>query len=365
MADESGKSLNIGALTVGVTGLVTVVGGLSLTGDAGRVIRDEPEAIGVALALVLVGAVFLAGAGLTATKGITENVLSVLGLELILGGLLVGALTAADTAGRREAPAISAKLVDFGHRLTGKVTAANMGSDGRLVVFVDGLNWGNKKFTHTPLERAYIGADGDGKVDMPIDTRIAAGRFDAVAVSGWTTEAKRSTEHDLDKPASTAGEPCGARARGCVIIPLAPVPKRPRVTASWSGKGSEADRLDVHVVAPNTPSSYYRDNGGAEQRRVALVVKGRTGSGPVRIYAAALPPAAHGRVDVTIHVPVPPGLDEVCVGAAVIAEGLPLPTIPCTAGDDINTTDGTLVELARPKPTPTPTPTPPPKAKAP
>jgi hypothetical protein len=55
MSDGSGK-LNLAALGVAATGLVTVLGGLSATGEVGRVLRNDPQPLAWALCAVLVGA---------------------------------------------------------------------------------------------------------------------------------------------------------------------------------------------------------------------------------------------------------------------------------------------------------------------
>jgi hypothetical protein len=131
--------LEPGALILGVAALFTVLGSFTLTGTVGRVMRNEPGDFRVAIVLLLVGAAVFAAAALPFTKGIVQSTLSVMGIGLTAAGLASGLATALGTADDSERPAISAALSDDGLQLKGKVTAANLSSDTRLVLIVDGL----------------------------------------------------------------------------------------------------------------------------------------------------------------------------------------------------------------------------------
>jgi hypothetical protein len=363
MADDAtgapGK-LNLAALGVAATGLITVLGGLSLTGTVGRVLRNNPEEIAWALGAVLVGAALLAAAGLPATGKPVEVVFSLIGLELTLAGLVIAGVTGVKSAGNGERPAITAQLVAEGTRVKGKMVAGNLSSDDRFVALVTGVSMSadGKRESSVPLERADIGPDGDGKVDFSFDTRIPAGRYTEVRVAGWsindTTEAAADDEPDSGQtptPADTACDQGEARPQfalkrklagtGCVSLPLGRTPLTPRVEAHWIGTNSDTQRLAINVATDGAPD--------AQAMRVALVVKRKRTNGKYfRLYRAVLMPNGSGKLANKVEVPVPPGARRVCVGAAFVSNK-DFPSFPCTGSTkELENPEQTVIHLRQP-----------------
>jgi hypothetical protein len=119
---QGGSRLNLTALGVGAAALTTVIASLSTTGSIGRVIRNDPDTLAVALLLVLVGAGALAAAGLPLTSGLAETMLSVLGLVLTLTGLVIGAIVGVTTAREHpERPSLTAEYSQADRHLKGTV----------------------------------------------------------------------------------------------------------------------------------------------------------------------------------------------------------------------------------------------------
>src|SRR3954451_8962045 len=237
MADAdapTGGGLNLGALAVAATGLFTVLGGISLTGNVGRVVRSDPDAVVVGVVLVLVGAAFLAAAGLPATGNFMEGVLTALGLELPLAGLLVGLIAGISSAGNGARPAVTAKLSADGTRITGSAAADNLESDGQLAVAIHGWT-GDGPNAATNIERAYVGPDSDGKAKLPFDVRIPARGFDSVTV----TASARG-----DRAPCAQGDVAESRT-ACVTITLPKAASVPTLQTSWRGNGATASRLEV------------------------------------------------------------------------------------------------------------------------
>src|SRR4051794_38868103 len=123
--EDKPSSLNPAALTLGVVTLLGVLSTITLTGTIGRVFRNHPDELQVGLALLLIGAAFLAVAGLPATDGFWEKVCSLTGVVLTLVGLLVGVWAGATSVADVERPTVSAQLVDDGLELKGRVTAGD------------------------------------------------------------------------------------------------------------------------------------------------------------------------------------------------------------------------------------------------
>jgi hypothetical protein len=358
MADTVGAGkVNLAALGVGAGGLATVLGGLSLTGITGRVMRNDPEAIAVGLVLVLIGATLLGAAGLPATGKPVEVIFSLIGLELTMAGLIVVGVTAVGTAGQGERPLISVKLEDNGRRVTGKVTAGNLDSSARFTVIVDGIT---KTSDHKPmpitLSRADIGPDGEGKVDLPIDMRVPAGRFDEVRVAGWSVD-PHAGESDEEPPRNTPcdegatrpqyGDKPALSGTGCVSLPLPPVAVAPNVEAHWIGSKTESQRVEVRVTADNAAAALSVADG--KDTRVAVVVKRRRAKGHLRFYRAMFTPDGNGKVDVKFQLPVVPGAKRVCVGAAFVERGS-FPSFRCKGTvEDFKQNGQAVVQLRQPK----------------
>jgi hypothetical protein len=364
MADESATGapgkLNLAALGVAATGLVTVLGGLSLTGTVGRVLRNNPEEIAWALSAVLVGAALLAAAGLPATGKPVEVVFSLIGLELTLAGLVIAGVTGVKSAGNGERPAISAQLVAEGTRVKGRIVAGNLSSDDRFVALVSGISMppNSKEESSVPLQRADIGPDGDGKVDFSFDTRIPAGRYTEVRIAGWsindTTQGSADAEPDssqMPTPADTACDKGETRPRfalkrklagtGCVSLPLALTPLAPRVEAHWIGTKTDTQRLAINLATNGAPD--------AQDTRVALVVKRKQADGKYfRLYRAVLVPDGSGKLANKVEVPVPPGARRVCVGAAFVSNKA-FPSFPCTGStSELKNPQQTVIHLRQP-----------------
>jgi hypothetical protein len=120
---------------------------------------------------------------------------------------------------------------------------------------------------HT-LQQTYVGPDGDGKFDVPVDARIPAGRFDAVGIRSWTEKdpksggiqdaRERPCENYPRKVSYLSSPTQRSRVReagtGCLILPLPQIPASPRLSLTWSGEGKSSDRLVVGVATDNAPT---------------------------------------------------------------------------------------------------------------
>lgn len=108
-----------------------------------------------------------------------------------------------DNADAESRPAITASFNEDRSRLTGRVTASNLTTGDRLALKVDlaTLKEGRTIDDLHPfdpdgsvsLERAYIGPDGDGKVDREISLWIPpGGDYTHLTIKAFTDERTRS-----------------------------------------------------------------------------------------------------------------------------------------------------------------------------
>lgn len=366
-ADAGGGRLNLTALGVGAAGLTAVIAGLSTTGTMGRVIRNDPDALAIALVLVIAGAAAFAAAGLPLTHGFGEVVFSVLGLELTLAGLVIGAITGVRTAGEHpEQPTITASFPSAGMHLTGTAKAGDLTVDRRVVVLVEGLRVtsNGERYQPTTLLQTYAGPDGEGSVSVALDLHVPAGRFDAVGINSWTEHvptpggkeddaaATNDRSCNYDRRVSAAPSERAKTKIGCLVLPVSPVPRRPRLVLSWPGEGPASDRVEVRVAARNSPVPLFaaeiacsaldlkvegKKEPRCQQRHergagVALVVLGDPPRKGRVLYRTILQPNRDGYLNETIQVLLPPKVRIVCAAAKFVRDdgGYPSPLCPAT-----------------------------------
>jgi hypothetical protein len=225
---DDSKKASLGAMAAAAAALVSGVGALTLTGALGRVQRNNGLLFGIGLLLVVLGAAaWVVGALISPearplkrwkmTIGIGPGLQGV-GVVASLIGLVVALLAAVATANDTEQPSVKLTLADDGKTATGVATVANLSSQDRLTVNVDGLTrQGSDRYAEANLFQGYVGPDSDGKATIEAKVPLPPDRFDALGIRAWT-----------------AGKPddCGAyptdqadpeSGTGCIILQLTPV----------------------------------------------------------------------------------------------------------------------------------------------
>lgn len=209
----------------GVFGLVAplaaTLGLFKATGTIGRIQRDEPYLLWLAIALVLLAgtmltlATFLSGDG-ESKKGKWWEKRLFFGAALCttLGFILALGLVF-NNAGEESRPMITATLSDDYSKLTAHVTASNLRTDHRLAFKVDlatvksGLT---VDAVHPfaadgtlPLERAYMGPDADGNVDQTVTMDVPpGGEYTNLVVKAYTSPTNQSCREPAGDDAGTA-----------------------------------------------------------------------------------------------------------------------------------------------------------------
>jgi hypothetical protein len=342
---------NIGALVTAAGGVFTLIAGVSLTGPVGRVVRNDGVPLEWALAAILLGAAFLAAAGLSTTGKVLEVAFSLLGLQLVVAGFIIAGVLAVRSGEHRERASITAALDDTLRNLKGKISLGTLPSDSRVVAIVESvIENANGDVVGTPqrLWRSYVGPDPDGKVDLDFVARLPAGRYDAVRIAAWSFDAEGANS---DHVCTVRQEPAPDDTRSdmaCVVLPLPPVPTAPTLEAQWTN--TKADELSIHVAASNVGSSLPAAE--ASGARVTVVVTGQvTRYRDRRFYRAILRPDLDGALDTKFKVPVAPGPRRICVGAMYLAKGK-TPRVSCRAVFNASGVEQAVVQLTRPAPTP-------------
>lgn len=349
--------LDLASILTAAGSLFAFIGGVSLTGTIGRIVRNDPVPLTVAVVLVLLGTALLVAAGLKSTSKFLGVVFSIVGLNLTLGSFIIVGALAIRSGHHRERPSISAALDETGRNVKGTVNVATLDSSSRVVAVVQGVTEnaaGDVQDAHV-IGRSDVGPNDEGKVDLDLTTRLPAGRYDAVRIAAWTVDAdkaqaaKASQGSDLacqvkDEPkpedtATTAG-------KGCVRLPIAPVSVGPSLQAQWVD--TMTSQIAVEVSASNAAAPLSGAEGAGS--RVAVVVKRRkTGQRYYRFYRAILTPDADGTFKSKFKVPVAPGVRRICIAAMYLAND-ESPSVRCRGSLKDFKPKQAVVQLTRPKP---------------
>lgn len=233
----------------GVFGLVAplaaTLGLFKASGSIGRIQRDDPYLLWLAITLVLLAGTMLSVATFISGEEVDKESKRWKNRKLWEKRLFLGAalFTSAgfvialglvfNNAGDEPRPAISATLSPDQAKLTAHVTASNLKTDHRLALKVDlatvkpGLT---VDAVHPfmqdgtlPLERTYVGPDSDGNVDQTIEMAIpAGGGYTNLVVKAYTSQTNQSCREPAGKDSGTA----------CTILFLDP--ERGRLSRSSS-----------------------------------------------------------------------------------------------------------------------------------
>lgn len=276
----------------GVFGLVAPLAAtlalFKATGSIGRIQRDEPGWLWLAITLVLFAgtmltiATFLAGEGEGPKAKRWKNRLFFGSALCTAIGFVIALGLVFNNASEEPRPAISATLSPDHSMLTAHVTASNMKTNHRLVIKVDLATVGEKttvdsmhpfeKYGTLPLERTYIGPDPDGNVDQRVEIAIpSGGRFTNVVIKAYTGPTNQSCR----EMAQSSAEPGTA----CSILYLDP---------------NRGDRIHAMRLSAGFPSAGERiprawdgEVGGDAEDAGA----GGAGDGPVAAAQDAAGPA--------------------------------------------------------------------------
>jgi hypothetical protein len=235
------------AAPVGV--VASAVGGLAAVGLLGRVERNDPEAFTLTVGAVVVAGVMFAfwGALQRKNESIWLRGLWLVAVLLAAGGIIRAAGLAVGSAGHTERPIVNVEVDPSTMDVSGKVSVGNVPSDQRLVVLVDGLKRQTIKchpsdksqwraaWKPNTLFQAYVGPDGEGKLELPIKLRLKPGRFGAIGIKAY-----------VSKPVSRGATPA--------LPPLSPFcGQSSDATSSQAAGRSPVDASDAALTPSATP----------------------------------------------------------------------------------------------------------------
>lgn len=312
----AGNGLGLGDLTsvaAAVAALLTALGGLAVTGVLERAQRDEATWLFLALLLVIVAALAWLLAVHLETTSTRRVVVQFLALFLFAGGLVLGIVALLQTQGTTPRPSVTASIDEKG-LLTGSVKAESLKSRDVIAIQIEGLRRIVNPKTQKPewakevVSSAYLGPNVEGKIEAPVSVLIPTGSYESVGVRAWV---KGEDVCQLPLPGVRGG---GA---GCRILPLAVVPRRPRLSLGWSGPNQTT--VDVKVHGTNSP----RD------RLIVIRVQALAGSGTQYLLRSLIEPDTRGVADAEWRLPVPPSGRIVCAEARFIDERGGLPPLDC------------------------------------
>lgn len=192
-----------------VAPLAATLGLFKASGAIGRIQRDDPYGLWIAITLVLVAgtmltvATFLAGEGESAGAKRWQRRLFLAAAVLTALGFGLALRLVFANAGVEPRPQISATLSPDQSQLKAQVSASHLKTDHRLAVKVDlaTVREGYSidavhpfaKNGSLPLERAYMGPDADGNVDQQLTLSIPpGGAYTNVVIKAYTGATNQS-----------------------------------------------------------------------------------------------------------------------------------------------------------------------------
>ena len=202
---HTANRLNLAGVFGLVAPLAATLGLFKATGSIGRIQRDHPQLLLLAIALVLVAgtmlaiATFLAGEGETAKAKRWEQRLFFGASICTAAGFVLAIALVFNNAADEPRPAISATLSPDQSMLTAHVTATNLKTNHRLALKIDLATVKAGETVDSvypfardgtlPLERTYIGPDSDGNVDQTIKMGVpTGGEYTNLVVKAYTSE---------------------------------------------------------------------------------------------------------------------------------------------------------------------------------
>lgn len=214
---DGGTSItSIGLL---VAPLLTILGGLALTGTIGRVQRESPLLLSIAIGLVIfAGVIWVAASNLTAPKAGKDRSgldigLRIAALVFAAVGFILALAVAVATANNEPRPQISPTLNEDGTKMTTHVTTSGLPTNQRLAFRVDLLRDG-QMVGH--LYQAYVGPNTDGDVDQTITTPLPPSGYTEIQIKAYTGTTSPSCDDFSEvRESSTYGS-----GTGCVILTL-------------------------------------------------------------------------------------------------------------------------------------------------
>ncbi|MDQ3725532.1 MAG: hypothetical protein M3335_06550 [Actinomycetota bacterium] len=168
--------------------LIAAMGGLVLTGTIGRVQRDEPELLSLAILLVVVsGVLWVAAPSFEGAKIIKRWRADVAAKRwaFVFGGIgfMLALGIAVNSADNSPRPRLIPTLSEDGSKLTTTIEASNLPSDRRLAFRIDLLR---QRQTVGHVYEAYVGPDGDGNVNQTITVPLPESGYTEIGVKAYT-----------------------------------------------------------------------------------------------------------------------------------------------------------------------------------
>lgn len=209
VVSPTANRLDLAGVFALVAPLAATLGLFKATESIGRIQRDEPLLLWLAIALVLIAgtlltiANFLSGEGESPQSRRWARRLFFSATICTAFGFALALLLVFSNAGQESRPQIAAALNDAETKLTAHVTASNMRTDHRLAFKVDLATVDPERTVDSvhpflkhgslPLERAYMGPDPDGDVDQEVTLSIPpGGAYTNVVIKAYTGATNQS-----------------------------------------------------------------------------------------------------------------------------------------------------------------------------
>lgn len=239
------------ALATAIVALGPILGAvIAVGGGFGRVARNSLAWIDAALICALLAVLVATAAILVAIEGKERQHISaratVLSVTFITLGLLAFGNAATRSAALQEQVSLRATVsFDKGLVVRGTATTTGARAGDRMVVDL----WGRRPegtYSGRPVWQGSGGPDAAGRIDVPIDSTVSPGLYDAVIIRAFTAgEVVDGGRFDECRSGDGAAL---SDISGCMVLPLPVLGPVPHVSGGVQGTGdSRAVRVDIRA----------------------------------------------------------------------------------------------------------------------
>ena len=220
--------LELGGIVALVAPLAATIGLFKATGTIGRLQRDEPILLMIAVALVLVaGGLLTVASFMYGEDGHSESgqgLVRLLGVGFAVFGFALAVVLVIANARNESRPTITASLDGSESKVSAKVSASNLATDKHLEVKVDLATLKPEETLDDPhpfvpgsslqLERAYVGPDTDGEAEETISIPIPpGGTYTDIVIKAFT-----AAQGGCAEPSTVSGN----AGTACMFLTLDP-----------------------------------------------------------------------------------------------------------------------------------------------
>ena len=213
--------------------------------------------------------------------------------------------------------------------LEGSAKVAGLRSDQDLLVYVWGQalikdkSTGESKYIRELVYRSQTGPDRGGLAELSFQVPLTSGRYRTIGIAASIDEEPQACDFRIIQEVPTSGQRAARNPRGCLLVRVPELPRRPAVFATVSDGTEGGKTLRAEVEA----------HGLRPSDRVTVLVRGfgAAATSGTTLYSSTLGPNRDGTAQGSLELAIDAEFRLICVESvthpyvapAILKEGLP------------------------------------------